>query len=81
MSDQFSKAIRAQAGGANPKVSISSVSEAAAHIAALHETVRRRMHWQLAQRSVEEAGNSPAGKDLAELAVRNALSTDGYAVE
>ena len=48
MSDQFGKTIRAHAGGANPPVSISSVSEAAAHIAALQGTVSWRLHWQLA---------------------------------
>ncbi len=81
MSDQFSKTIRAHAGGANPPVSIGSVSEAAAHIAALQGTVSRRLHWQLARRIVEEAGNWPAGTEVAELAMRNALATDGYAVE
>jgi CheY-specific phosphatase CheX len=81
MSDQFSKTIRAYAGGANPHISISSVSEAAAHIAALPELRRQKLHWQLAQRTVEEAGNWSAGKDIAELAMRNALATDGNKVE
>jgi len=81
MSDQFSKTVCAYAGGANPQISISSVTEAAAHIAALPEPVRRRLHWQLAQRIVEEAGNWPAGKDVAELAMRNALATDGHKIE
>jgi hypothetical protein len=56
MSDQFSRTIRAYAGGANPYISINSVSEAAAHIAALPEPRRQKLHWQLAQRTVEEAG-------------------------
>jgi hypothetical protein len=81
MSDQFSKTIRAYAGGANPHISINSVSEAAAHIAALPETRRQKLYWQLAQRAVEEAGKWPGGRDLAELALRNALATDGNKVE
>jgi hypothetical protein len=81
MSDQFGKTIRAYAGGANPHISINSISEAATHIAALPEPTRRRLHWQLAQRIVEEAGSWPAGRDIAELAMRNALATDGNKVE
>jgi hypothetical protein len=81
MADQFSRAIRAYAGGANPHINISSVSEAAAHINALPEMFRRKLHWQLAQRAVEEAGKWPGGTDLAELAMRNALATDGNKVE
>jgi hypothetical protein len=81
MSDQFSKTIRAYAGGANPHININSVSEAAAHIAALEEPTRRKLHWQLAQKTVEEAGSSPAGRDIAELAMRNALAIEGNKVE
>jgi hypothetical protein len=81
MSDQFNQTIRAHAGGANPHISISSVTEAAAHIAALPEPTRRKLHWQLAQRTVEVAGSSPSARDIAELAMRNALATDGNKVE
>ncbi len=81
MGDQFSRTIRAYAGGANPHISINSVSEAAAHIAALPEPRRQKLHWQLAQRTVEEAGKWPGGTDLTELAMRNALATDGNKVE
>ena len=78
MSDeQFSKPIRAYAGGASPKINISSVSEAASHIATLHPTVRQRLHWQLAEKAVESAQAGKTGKDIAELAVRNALASDG----
>ena len=81
MGDQFSRTIRAYAGGANPHISINSVSDAAAHIAALPEPRRQKLHWQLAQRTVEEAGKWPGGTDLTELAMRNALATDGNKVE
>jgi hypothetical protein len=81
MSDQFSRIIRAYAGGANPHISINSVSEAAAHIAGLPELTRQKLHWQLAQRTVEEAEKWPGGKDLTELAMRNALVADGNKVE
>jgi hypothetical protein len=42
MSDEFSKTIRAYAGGANPKISISSVPEAAAHIASCRNRLTTR---------------------------------------
>ena len=76
--DQFSRTIRAYAGGANPHISINSVSEAAAHIAALPEPRRQKLHWQFAQWTVEEAGKWPGGT---ELTMRNALATDGNKVE
>ena len=81
MSDEFSKTIRAYAGGASPHLNINSVAEAAAHIAALPETRRQKLHWQLAQRAIEEAGKWPGGPGLAELAMRNALANDGNKVE
>ena len=80
--EQFSKPIHAYAGGASPKINLGSVSEAAAYIATLHQSVRQKLHWQLAERVVEscQSGNWPAGKDIAELAVRNALASDGNAL-
>jgi hypothetical protein len=81
MSDQFSTTIRAYAGGANPHITINSVAEAAAYIATLPEPRRQKVHWLLAQRTVEEAGKWPGGRDLTELAMRNALASDGNKVE
>jgi hypothetical protein len=76
--DRFAKPMHAFWTGGQT-VRINSIADAIRYIEALPSVQRQRLHWQLTERIIEifNARDWPEGLDIAEMALRNALISDG----